>query len=177
MKNAIFALTAIVLGSAVVLSNPTSAHADQVGPNYRPWVSALKQASRAGQLNFIAVDMTGGNVGGPTISPSTLQVLHRVAFEQAQIWGDTILEGDYLAANEILLDGVELVQVGTQILGYRITYSAAAVETTACAPSESYAQALENRCARGRILESSFVSLDLTSWTRDETRYASFELE
>lgn len=177
MRNTILAITPMILASilAANLVTPAQARADQLGPAYRPWVTALKQAARSGQLLFESVDLTGGNVGGPTLDPMIIQALQKVAFDQAQIWADTILEGDYLASNKISLDGVEIVRIGAQVVGYRVTYSANAVETTACSGSEDYKQALANGCTRGKIWESSFVSLDIASWTRDTSRYATFE--
>ncbi len=77
------------------------------------------------------------------------------------IWSDTILEGDYHAKDEARLDKVEEVrnQKG-QLLGYRLTYSAEAWETSDCKYDSQHDSTLAG-CKKGRIVEIGFVSTDM----------------
>ena len=56
--------------------------------------------------------------------PSQLSLnLQKVALDQAQIWGDTILEGDYAADGKTQLDQVLVIKKDAKIIGYAISYS------------------------------------------------------
>lgn len=142
------------------------AHADQLSSAHRPWVDALRKAARSQQLEFERIDLASGR-----LEVAVLKQLSEIAFAQAQIWGDTILEGDYSADRKIELDSVELVHFGGAPIAWRITYSAAAFETSDCTPSQGSMAG----CTPGRIVEASYVSSALDAWVRDETRFAEFQ--
>lgn len=140
------------------------ARADRVDSESRPWVEAVRKAVRADQAVFEAVD--------PVSNLVAAQVrirLEEISFDQAQIWADTILGGEYLAEPEVLVDAIEIIRAGELFLGYRITYSSAAYETMDCDASRQLKD-----CVAGRIVESSFVSPNLESWIRDDRHYAEF---
>lgn len=110
-------------------------------------------------------------------SPLPVEVqnrLKKVAFDQAQIWGDTILEGDYVSAGETRLDRVIVLYKDDQVIGYKITYSGQAWYTGECDYDSSDESSLKN-CTAGRIRESSFVSPDFRTYFRDEDHFADFE--
>lgn len=99
--------------------------------------------------------------------------LESIAFNLAQVWGDTILEGEYTADSAVTLDQVERVTENKKPIGYRITYSSKAWYTGACDYDYENEETLEG-CDEGRIIESGFVANDLKENFRDETSYAEF---
>jgi len=99
--------------------------------------------------------------------------LSRRAHDQAQIWGDTILEGDFAADGKTDLDEVTVIRSSQKVLGYRITYSERAWFTGNCSYRSHIPQSLQN-CAEGRILEKAFVATDLSHSQVDENQFAEF---
>lgn len=108
------------------------------------------------------------------LSVDTKNVLKSIAFEQAQIWGDTILEGDYHAAGRTRLDLAIAYYKDNQLVGYKISYSQKAWETSEC-NFDGTKQSLKD-CKEGRIIEGSYVSPDAQTYFSDEERYAEFSL-
>lgn len=108
------------------------------------------------------------------LSPQVLESLAHVAWQQAQIWGDTILEGDYHADGNTQLDAVYTLIHQSEVVGYRIVYSEKAWDTATCAYANE-----ENmdQCQVGRIVEASFVSLTLKSFTVDQNQFAEFHAQ
>ncbi|MFN8791652.1 MAG: hypothetical protein ACK5Y2_09390 [Bdellovibrionales bacterium] len=101
------------------------------------------------------------------------QELGRRAHDQAQIWGDTILEGDFAADGKTELDEVVVIKSSQKILGYRISYSERAWFTGNCAYRSHIPQTLLS-CSEGRILEKAFVATDLSHSQVDENQFAEF---
>ena len=155
-----------ILLALILLGFPFGAiaRADRVDSESRHWVEAVRKAVRADQVVFEAVDPVSN-----LVAPQARIRLEEISFDQAQIWADTILGGEYLAESEVLVDGIEIVRAGELFLGYRITYSSAAYETMDCDASRHL-----EACVPGRIVESSFVSPNLESWIRDDRSYAEF---
>ena len=108
------------------------------------------------------------------LTPDQVTRFQHVAHEQAQIWGDTILEGDYQADGQTTLDQVEELKIEGQLIAFKITYSERSWDTSIC-PSNDESHASLAQCEEGRIIESSFVSPDMGSWTRDPENFATFE--
>ena len=107
------------------------------------------------------------------------QNLNSIALQQAQIWADTILEGDYHAAGQTQLDQVEGLYKNGLLVGYRIIYSEQAWDLNQCeyyqVPEENREKALQ-ACPQGRIFEASFVSLAFTTFIRDDNQFAEFKV-
>lgn len=99
--------------------------------------------------------------------------LEKAAFDQAQIWADTILEGDYVADGKTQLDSVFAIFENRQLIGYKITYSELAWYVGECDFSYDDRKTLKD-CSIGRISESSFVSPDFSIYLNDETDLADF---
>ena len=97
-----------------------------------------------------------------------------IAKKQAQIWGDTILEGDYIADGDTRLDQVRELKINDKTVGYLITYSEKAWNISDCAYDGLHPELL-NQCVVGRIVESSYVSLDLREYFYDDTTCATFK--
>lgn len=98
--------------------------------------------------------------------------LKSIAVEQAQVWGDTILEGDYAAAGNTRLDLVTGYYKNNVLVGYKIQYSEKAWFTGEC----HYTGTRESLkgCKEGRIQETSYVSEDRGTYFTDESRQADF---
>ena len=100
--------------------------------------------------------------------------LQKAAFEQAQIWGDTILEGDYAADGKVQIDAVLIIKQNSKILGYAITYSERAWYIGQCNYVHRNPDTLTS-CEEGRIQERSFVSDNLIEVTVDQNQFAEFK--
>lgn len=158
-----------------------AARADHAGPDYTDLAVRLKQAREAcapegidcRQAGLRSIQLYTHQTQPAALDPATLETFSAVAKKQAQIWADTILEGDYAAAGNTRLDRVEAVYEKVQdqekLVAYRILYSEKAWYVADCDPRKS-----KESCESGRIVEASFVSPSATSWMRDDTAYADF---
>ncbi len=162
MKNAFFSTCALLL--LLALPFGAIARADRVDLESRPWVELVRKAVRANEVTFESIDPVSN-----IVAPQVRIRLEEISVEQAQIWADTILEGEYLAEAEVRVDSIEIARAGEQLLGYRITYSSVAYETMDCDSSRQL-----DTCTAGRIVESTFVSPNLESWVRDDRHFAEF---
>jgi hypothetical protein len=102
------------------------------------------------------------------------KTLQKVAYDQAQIWGDTILEGDYAADGNVQIDNVIVIKQSARIVGYAITYSEKAWYTGRCTYVYHNKNSL-GTCDEGRIYETSFVSDNLNEAEVDLNQYADFK--
>ncbi|HEY8269844.1 MAG TPA: hypothetical protein VIG33_03085 [Pseudobdellovibrionaceae bacterium] len=93
--------------------------------------------------------------------------LKRVASSQAQIWGDTILEGDYYSAGHTQLDSVLVLFKNEILIGYKITYSERAWFIGDCDFDSNDEETLKN-CNEGHIHESTFVSPDFNTFFSED---------
>lgn len=107
------------------------------------------------------------------LSEEVISQLQKVAADQAQIWADTILEGDYYADGNTKLDIVYGVYNNNELVGYQIQYSESAWSTANCSFDGENLNLL-NSCQKGRISEASFVSLDLKVFSVDDNKLAEF---
>lgn len=117
------------------------------------------------------------------IPPKSFAKIYRLAQEQAYIWQDTILEGDYIQSNEALrLDEVVALRDSQgKPVGFRISYSAKAWATSDCDVdmdrlNEDGAEfdLILASCLSGRIYGSSYVSADLTLVKRNDDAIEEF---
>lgn len=137
------------------------------------FLQLLKTSSALKQATAQTVFDRGEHIDA--LTNGQLEKFQHVATEQAQIWGDTILEGDYQADGRTELDRVEELKIEGELVAYKITYSERSWDTSICTyPGNRDGSALD-QCQEGRIVESSFVSPDLSSWTRDPENFAVFE--
>jgi hypothetical protein len=100
--------------------------------------------------------------------------LLEIADHFVQVWGDTILEGDYLSSEQFVLDEVETLYHQGVPAGYRITYSADAWDTSTCPYDSERPESLDG-CTEGRIVEKGVITLDGRSFFVDPTHYAEFQ--
>lgn len=162
MAKIYFLIATVIL----VLATPFGAiaRADRVDSQTRDWVDSIRKAARANELVFEVVDPVSN-----IINNTTRARLLEISKDQAQIWADTILGGDYLAEEDVVVDQIEFVRMGAQLVGYRVTYSSLAYETLDCNPEGDV-----SLCVQGRIVESSYVSPGLDGWIRDDQKFAEF---
>nr|BFD68655.1 hypothetical protein HAGR004_36770 [Bdellovibrio sp. HAGR004] len=106
------------------------------------------------------------------LSQDTRAALKAIAVDQAQVWGDTILEGDYHAAGRTRLDEVMAFYKNSRLIGYKIQYSEKAWYVGDC-DFNGKRESLKG-CKEGRIIEGSYVSADHQTYFSDEERYAEF---
>lgn len=151
----------------------SAAFADQAGPDYRHLSTRLQKGQSGLRSELIYIHGGSERNTGGTLDSRRLQAFADVAKQQAKIWADTILEGDYSAAGDTRVDRVEAVFDQTsgqeQLVAYRIVYSEKAWYTADCDPRRG-----KELCEEGRIEEASFVSPSVESWMRDDSAYADF---
>jgi hypothetical protein len=103
------------------------------------------------------------------------EVLKKISIDQAQIWGDTILEGDYVADGQTRLDQASALYKNRELIGYKIKYSEKAWYVGNCEYNGSESSLVD--CDAGRIIEVSYVSADLQTFFVDEEQTASFAFD
>jgi hypothetical protein len=101
--------------------------------------------------------------------------LQKIAEEQVNVWGDTILEGDYIADGEVRLTKISAVYQDSELVAYRITYNQNAWDTSTCNYDGNHHQETIVGCAQGIITESTYVSSSLNYYEVDENQFAEFE--
>lgn len=167
MKNVLSLLSILTLGLSTV------ARADAMGSGSEVFQDQMSvyQASCKKECRY---PFTTKVVQSSSLDPAALRSLKDIAIDQAQIWADTILEGDYHSDGDTRLDLILAIYENGSFLGYKITYSEKAWYVGDCSFSYSNLSTLA-RCEEGRIHESSFVSPDFNSYFRDETDFANFD--
>ena len=156
-------LALLVVGTFAVES---TAHADFVSDeSFRLVAQSL--------INLKSVPVYDKQSGVLNISVETLASFQKMAADQAEIWGDTILEESYEAADEIQIDHVDSLSNGESLVAYRIVYSQQAWDTSTCSYTDN--PKASDQCRAGRIVEASLVSPNLTSWIMDPNVNAHFE--
>ncbi len=112
-------------------------------------------------IALISLALPFESLASTELPPSTISRLTQIANQMSYIWGDSILEGDYYSDAPTVLEKIEILRNQDQtIAGYRITYSAQAVDT------------FENKS--GKIIERAYVSADFQDFYQDEQFAAEF---
>lgn len=172
--------TKFLIAAVLGVWTPVLSLADQMGPQGDKFYeeaahfeNACKNAPtcKAPYRRQVVYSVTEGK---NKISQDLQKSLQKIAFEQAQIWGDTILEGDYVADGNTRLDEVTAYYKSNKIVGYKIQYSEKAWYTGDC--NYDGKQESLKECRQGRISEVSYVSPDLMTYFSDEERYAQFAM-
>ena len=108
------------------------------------------------------------------IESDLLKAMTRIAKTQAQVWADTILEGDFVADGYTRLDRIDEIYKHNILIGYRITYSEKAWDTSDCSYDGIRDSTLVD-CTPGRIVESSYVTPDWKYYFYDDKTGARFK--
>lgn len=166
--------TVVAIFSVFVVSTSL---ADQMGPNGDLFYEEAAHFENACKTTpckapYSKQLLYNQNTNLNKLSPEVKDVLKKVANDQAQIWGDTILEGDYYSAGRTRLDSVMAFYNGNSLIGFKIIYSEKAWYTGDCNFDGSRASL--KGCKAGRISEGSYVSSDAQTYFSDEERYAHF---
>lgn len=98
------------------------------------------------------------------------QILNHRAYELVQVWGDTILESDYLVSGEVRMDSIQALYYQKNFISYKIVYSMKSYSLTRC----PQARQSVSSCMPGRIYESSFISGDFNHAVIDKNQPAKF---
>ncbi|MFP5519420.1 MAG: hypothetical protein ACLGGX_05920 [Bdellovibrionia bacterium] len=108
------------------------------------------------------------------LEKNTQIALEKIAYEQAQVWADTILEGDYVAEGDTYLTSVVGIYRDQELIAYHLMFGEEAYYTgdKSCRYYEEQ-QSLEG-CEKGEILEGAFVSKDFKAVLNDDLNYPEF---
>ena len=156
-----------LMSLGVICGSGANARASQKGPDAGAFINRLENVlSSATVQKQILFDRFGSS---SQVSNDQLSVFTLGAKRQANIWADTILEGDYEAAGNTEVDVVEAVLQNNEVVAYHITYSEKAWYTGNCDQEKDL-----NACSEGRIVESSYVSPAATTWIEDSSLRAKF---
>lgn len=168
----------IVLFASLLIG--ATSFADEMGPNGDKFYeeaarfeNACSQVECAAPYSRKVVYTQASH--SPATTPEKTKRLKEIAFDQAQIWGDTILEGDYHSAGRTRLDEVVAYYKYNAVVGYKIKYSEKAWYVGSC-DFDGSQESLKG-CDEGRIVEGSYVSADTLTYFSDEEKYASFTSE
>ncbi|MGE5087197.1 MAG: hypothetical protein ACM3MG_12905 [Bacillota bacterium] len=166
---------------AIVTVFASLASADEMGPNGDMFYAEASHFANACVNDICTAPYSIQTVYNQKTRQSTLnaqqiEAFKEIAYNQAQIWGDTILEGDYHAAGRTRLDLVKAVYKDNQLVGYKIRYSEKAWYTGECEFDGRSRETLKN-CKLGRIFEESYVSTDLRTYFPNEAKLADFALD
>jgi hypothetical protein len=107
------------------------------------------------------------------LSRSQLRILDRVAKEQAKIWADTILEGDYVSDGNTVLEKVVGIYRNNTLVAYKISYAERGWDISSCGYEQKNPGTREN-CPEGIIRETSFVSTNFENYVRNHDDIADF---
>ena len=160
-------LFAALMSLALICGSGSLALASQKGPDAGVFVNRLESVLSSGAAQKqVLFDRSSSS---SQVSNDQLNVFTLGASRQANIWADTILEGDYQAAGNTEVDLVEAVLQNHEVVAYHITYSEKAWYTGDCDQEKDL-----NACSEGRIVESSYVSPAVTTWIEDSSSRAKF---
>lgn len=120
--------------------------------------------------NFTLVE-----VAKNSFTAEQIAVLTDYAEKESNIWGDTILEGDYLASQDaVTLSSFEKVFEGSKLVAYRIQFFVKSWDTGSCdvdydALDQENANMDEilKECTLGKIIGTFYVTPRFKSPTRD----------
>lgn len=168
---------AVTAGFALLSSS--FAMADQMGPNGDKFYEEAARFENACSQDpcrnpYRKILVYNQKTRANALSIPVRDGLKAVAHDQAQVWGDTILEGDYVASGRTRLDIVYAFYKKDKLVGYKIQYSEKSWFTGSC--DFDGKRASLKKCSEGRIVEVSFVSPDLKTYFSDEEKYADFSL-
>jgi len=116
----------------------------------------------------VIFDFANLNVTNPVVKR-----LKAAAIDQAQIWADTILEGDYATDYKTRLDKAVAVFEGPNLVAYYMTYSEGAWDISTC-KYDGINDSTLSGCKAGRIVESVYLSPDFSDYHFVEEDYAHF---
>jgi hypothetical protein len=94
------------------------------------------------------------------LAPDVRQRLEAAALDRANVWPDTILEGDYSQTGDAVLSSVTVYKRGTRPYAYRVHIAAEAIYTGDCEYDEA-AESWSDDCSTGHISEDAYFTFEL----------------
>ena len=150
----------------------------------------LSLASSRGEDQFIkkvyaVIEANNGTfkeVSPDRLTPKQIAGLLKAAGEEADIWYDTILEGDYMLNSEADIEVAELSKyysASGEFVAYRAVIQHAAFDVGSCdvdweETPENMNQILKDNCTAGYISGGIFISPDFKFHFRDEDAIEDF---
>lgn len=107
------------------------------------------------------------------LNPPQMAQFQEIATDLAQVWGDTILEGDYYADGNTRIDSILALYKDDKVFAYRIHYFERAWYLANCDFKSQNLESLRS-CDEGRITESTYVSADFKTFFRDPSHFVDF---
>ncbi|UYL08608.1 hypothetical protein B9G69_016315 [Bdellovibrio sp. SKB1291214] len=172
MISKMFLATALTLTASLAIADQMGPNGDRFYDEAAHFVNACSQDPCKAPYSAVLVYNQSSRLN--KLTQEQTDILRKVAFTQAQIWGDTILEGDFHSAGRTRLDSAVAFFKGNKVVGFKIRYSEKAWNTSECAFDGTKASL--KGCVEGRIAEESFVSPDFFTFFTDEDRQADFSL-
>lgn len=173
MVQKIFALTTVIIALSF------NAYADHRAPGSREFTKLIEEYKVACILSpcqepFETKSLYREGSKQPSILGRTqLRALQRVANAQSKIWADTILEGDYVADGNTVLEKVIGIYKRNKLVAYKISYAEAGWDISDCNYDFKNPSTL-SECPEGMIRETSFVSIDFGNVVRNHDDIADF---
>ena len=159
------------LALTITLAITSTVHAKSASQEFRELTYALAEGQLDMQVEILPAEQ---------INKKVLTKLLKIANKEAQIWYDTILEGDYQLSpsQDLTLDEVALVTVSGKAVAYRIKYSHAAWDVANCDYQDDLTAENEltimQGCVFGKIVGTSYVNLKMTQAERDHNNSEEF---
>lgn len=107
------------------------------------------------------------------IPPHQMAIFQEIATDLAQVWGDTILEGDYHADGNTQIDSILALYKNGEVFAYRIHYFERAWYLGNCDYNSQDPDSLRD-CEEGRITEGTYISADFKTFFRDPSHFVDF---
>ena len=165
--------TLILLFSSFLMAAVASARTSSSGEEFQRLVVSAQSLCPVVACSSTSIRMKTLTAAEASELPQeTRNRLDVAANELSQIWGDTILEGDYYSDEEARVDKIQLLYQDQAFVGYRITYSAKAWDTATCEFRGDKPSLV--KCQVGKIIESGFVSADFSTSFEDAHAPAIF---
>lgn len=165
----------VLLTSVFVFS---AAQADRRGSDARQFMPLLKDFVQSCSEQICQapnqIKQIYSNQDNAVLVSDQLERLKAIAWEQAQVWADTILEGDFQAEGDTRLDAVYALYRNDELVAYRIVYSEKAWNTADCDFDGVRRKSIQT-CPVGRIVEASYISPSLKTYVIDENQFAEFQ--
>ena len=100
-----------------------------------------------------ALELDGAVQAGLVSEATVLAEFAKIAKYEENLWGDTILEGDYALTDRASAESIEVLVIGSTVYGYRAVIRADALMTSDCEYNEE-TEKWNDDCASGYIYVS-----------------------
>lgn len=118
--------------------------------------------------------------------PAETQKFLRVAAKSfaENLWPDTVLESPLEVEFRIRIDGLEILNIDQQAVGYRVLFSTVAWNTDECPAftqeemdQRSIKDLIKEKCQKGRVTDRAFAIPNPSGTFADESFFANFQVK